>query len=84
MRLGRLVLIGVVCSGAACAVWAEDAKAITAEEILERMQARNAARQAALEHYSSERTYRVEYRGTGGTHAGEIVVHAEYSAPERR
>ena len=52
----------------------------TAEEILARVQVKNAERQEALVHYVSERTYRVEYRG----HVGEIVVHAEYSAPDQK
>jgi hypothetical protein len=56
----------------------------TADEIVARMVVKNAERQAALEHYVSERTYRVEYKGTGGEHFGEIVVHAEYSAPDQK
>jgi hypothetical protein len=50
----------------------------TAEEIVLRMMARNAERQAALEHYSGERTYRVEYRGAGGYHAAEMRVDLDY------
>jgi hypothetical protein len=38
----------------------------------------NRERQDALEHYESQRTYRVEYAGTGGAHRAEIQVHAEY------
>lgn len=56
----------------------------TAEEIVARMLARNNERQAALEHYASERTYRVKYTGTGGEHAAELVVEAEYSAPDQK
>jgi hypothetical protein len=56
----------------------------TADEIVARMMVKNAERQAALEHYASERTYRVEYKGTGGEHFGEMVVHAEYSAPDQK
>jgi hypothetical protein len=56
----------------------------TADEIVARMVVKNAERQAALEHYVSDRTYRVEYKGTGGEHFGEIVVHAEYSAPNQK
>src|SRR5580692_1775821 len=56
----------------------------TADEIVARMVVKNAERQATLEHYVSERTYRVEYKGTGGEHTGEIVVHAEYSAPDQK
>jgi hypothetical protein len=50
----------------------------TANEIVLRMMARNAERQAALEHYAGERTYRVEYRGTGGYHAAEMRVDLDY------
>jgi hypothetical protein len=57
---------------------------LTAEQIVDRIQVNNAERQAALEHYTSERTYRVEYKGTGGEHFGQIIVHAEYSAPDQR
>jgi len=56
----------------------------TADEILARMVVKNAERRAALEHYVSERTYRVEYKGTGGEHFGEMRVHAEYSAPDQK
>jgi hypothetical protein len=50
----------------------------TADEISARMLAKNAERQSALASYTSERTYRVEYDGTGGEHHGEIEVRAEY------
>jgi hypothetical protein len=68
------------------AVWAQAQQqpSLTAEEIVARVVVRNSERQAALEHYTSERTYRVEYKGTGGKHSGEIVVHAEYSAPDQK
>jgi hypothetical protein len=44
----------------------------------------NKARLAALEHYESERRYRVEYHGTGGKHEAEIRVHAEYTGPNQK
>jgi hypothetical protein len=81
----RLVVCAVVFS--AELVQTERGQAqqgLTAEVIVARVQAKNAERQAALEHYSSERTYRVEYRGTGGSHWAEMVVHAEYSAPDQK
>lgn len=83
----RLMVSGFMFSAAMLyAGWAQgqNSTSETAEEIIERVQVRNAERQAALEHYASERTYRVEYRGTGGEHVGEIVVHAEYSAPDQK
>jgi hypothetical protein len=56
----------------------------TADEIVARMMEKNGERQAALEHYSAQRTYKVEYKGTGGEHRGEIQVHAEYVAPDQK
>jgi hypothetical protein len=83
----RLVFTGFMFSAAMLyAGWAQaqSSTSPTAEEIVARMLLRSSERQAALEHYASERTYRVEYKGTGGEHAGEIVVHAEYSAPDQK
>src|SRR5271154_1349692 len=84
--LKRMVLGFALCGGAVQAGGAQapGEQALTAEEIVTRMQTKNAERQAALEHYSSQRTYRVEYRGTGGEHWGEMVVHAEYTAPDQK
>jgi hypothetical protein len=56
----------------------------TAKQIVARMLEMNRERLAALEHYESERTYRVEYKGTGGEHRAEIRVHAEYLGPEQK
>ncbi len=52
--------------------------------IIDRMLRKNRERVAALDHYTSERTYRVEYNGTGGEHHAEVAVHAEYNNPERK
>lgn len=46
--------------------------------IVAEMQARNAERQRELESYTGERSYRVEYHGTGGEHHGEMNVHVVY------
>jgi hypothetical protein len=56
----------------------------TAEEIVARMLVKNAERQAALQHYASERTYQLEYNGAGGEHHARMIVHAEYTAPGRK
>jgi len=56
----------------------------TAAEIVTRMLEKNKQRLAALEHYESERTYRVEYTGTGGEHHAELQVHAVYTGPNRK
>jgi outer membrane lipoprotein-sorting protein len=55
-----------------------------AAAIIDRMLERNGERLRALAYYSSERTYRVEYHGTGGEHRGEIRVRAEYFGPDRK
>jgi hypothetical protein len=60
------------------------AQGLSADEILTRVLAQNRQRLAALESYTTERTYRVQYDGTGGHHAGEIRVKVEYSAPEQK
>ena len=52
--------------------------------IIDRMLAKNRERVAALDHYTTERTYRVDYTGTGGEHHAEVTVHAEYNNPERK
>jgi Outer membrane lipoprotein-sorting protein len=56
----------------------------TADEIVGRLLEKNRERLVALERYTTERIYRVEYKGTGGHHEAEIRVHAEYTAPERK
>lgn len=56
----------VWCCGEWCVQgnsWAEAPKAHVVDEIVSRMMAKNEAQQADLLGYSSERTYRVEYRG---------------------
>ena len=62
---------------------AQDLVRPMAEEIAARMMTKNAERQAALASYTSERTYRLEYKGTGGERWAEIVVRAEYLVPDR-
>lgn len=57
---------------------------IHAQEIVSRMLEKNRERSAALEHYTTERTYRIAYTGTGGDHAGELYVHADYVGGERK
>ena len=53
-------------------------------EILARVAERNKERAAELERYESERTYTVEYNGTGGEHHAEIEVHAELVGPDQK
>ena len=61
-----------------------DAMHAKAAWIVTRMLEKNLERAAALKSYSSDRTYRVEYNGTGGHHLAEIQVHAEYTGPEHK
>jgi hypothetical protein len=56
----------------------------TADEIVRRMLVKNDERQTALEHYRTDRTYKLEYDGTGGKHHAEMIVRAEYQAPGRK
>jgi hypothetical protein len=56
----------------------------TADEIVRRMLVKNDERQTALEHYRTDRTYQLDYDGTGGRHHAEMIVRAEYQAPGRK
>ena len=56
----------------------------TAAEIVARLLEKNKERSAALDHYETERTYRVQYAGTGGEHRAEIEVRAEYMRPGQK
>jgi hypothetical protein len=75
MRRAARVVWGVVMSVLAGGV--VFGQGPTADEIVLRMMARNSERQAALEHYAGERTYKVEYRGTGGFHTAEMRVNLD-------
>jgi hypothetical protein len=57
---------------------------LSAGEIVARMLEKNEERLAALAHYESERTYQVQYTGTGGEHHAEIQVRAEYMGPNQK
>ncbi len=78
---GFLFSVAMVYAGWA---QAQSATGPTAEEILARMLVKNNERQAVLEHYSSNRTYQLEYNGAGGEHHATMVVRAEYTAPGRK
>jgi hypothetical protein len=71
--VGGLVLVVCLVSGHCVQAQVPSVDAIVAQ-----LTDKNAERQRELESYTSERTYRVEYHGTGGEHHGEIVVHVEY------
>ena len=75
------LLLGIMLFGPG---FARSQSVPTGDEIISRMMERNAQRQAMLQHYSSDRSYRLEYNGTTGEHHAEMVVHAEYAAPGRK
>jgi outer membrane lipoprotein-sorting protein len=56
----------------------------TAQEIVARMTAMNAARNRALQSYSSTRTYQVSYKGFPGDRGAKMVVRLDYSAPDTK
>jgi hypothetical protein len=82
-RVGPGFMFSVMMLGAG---WVQAQKTTnpTANEIVARMLVKNAERQVALEHYSSDRTYQLKYDGTAGEHHARMVVHAEYVAPGRK
>jgi outer membrane lipoprotein-sorting protein len=60
------------------------AQTLTADEIVARMNAHDRERQAALDHYESQRTYHVEYHGPMGDHSAEMQARMEFSAPDQK
>ena len=78
------VRIGVVMAVVLALAPGARAQSLTAGEILAKVVAKNNERQAALDHYTGDRTYRIEYTGIGGYHMAELVVHADYRAPGRK
>ena len=76
-RLGVCLGLVLVAMGVGPLAFAQ---VLTAAEIVDRMAAKNGEREAALAAWSSERVYRVEYRGIGGGTAA-MTVRAEFRAP---
>lgn len=60
------------------------AQSPTADQIMARILEKNAERQTALQHYATDRVYKLEYTGIGGEHHAEMTVHAEYDAPGKK
>ena len=91
-RLAGKMVLALMAAGAANILLAQAgdaaksnvADAPTASEIIQRVLARNVERTAALDRYTSDRTYDVDYSGTGGTHHAEVKVHAEYVGPDKK
>lgn len=71
--------VGVTVLGLCFGMQAK-AQSLTATQIVDRLAAKNGERAAALAEWSSERVYRVEYRGVGGGSAS-MTVRAEFRAP---
>jgi len=57
---------------------------ISAQAVVQKLMAANAARADALRGYRGRRTYHLDYRGIWGTHSAEITVEASYSAPDKK
>ncbi|WP_213807675.1 outer membrane lipoprotein-sorting protein [Granulicella sp. dw_53] len=81
-RFGRMAGVGLV--GMVMGATGAAAQGPTANEIVTRMLEKNQERLVALESYETERTYRVDYKGTGGHHEAEMRIRVEYTAPERK
>ena len=83
MRNPRIGLLGrgmVVAALLTCCLrgWAQQ---LTANEIMAQVVERNALRLAALDAYTVDRVYHMEYTGIGGPRTAEIQVHTEYHYP---
>ncbi len=81
----RFAATGTPTSGSGLAAPSEhEAIPPTAGEVIARMLEMNRERLAALQHYESQRTYRVEYHGTGGEHHAELLVRIVYTGPNQK
>jgi hypothetical protein len=57
---------------------------LTIDQVVQRLQQRNAERAAALEQYESTRDYGMQYRGFPSNRDAEMVVHMAYRAPDSK
>jgi hypothetical protein len=80
----RLLLAGLIMGMAGIFPAYVLAETLTADEIVIRSNAHDRERQAALEHYASERTYRVHYHGPIGERSAEVLARMEFSAPDQK
>jgi outer membrane lipoprotein-sorting protein len=55
---------------------------LPAEQIVQKLQVRNAERAAALDQFNGTRVYRMQYRGIPGDRDAEMVVNVTYRAPD--
>ena len=57
---------------------------LTAEQVVKRLEEKNAERTAALEQYEATRIYRMQYRGFPSDRDAEMVIHMAYRAPNSK
>jgi hypothetical protein len=57
---------------------------LTVDQVVEKLQQRNAERAAALEQYESTRDYGMQYRGFPSNRDAEMVVHMAFRAPDSK
>lgn len=86
-RANELVLIGlflVTVTGISSAQRPVEPLATQASEIVRRLGQHDLERQALLERYGSERTYRIEYHGPMGDRSAELQARMDFSAPDQK
>lgn len=57
---------------------------LTVDQVVEKLQQRNAERAAALDEYKATRVYRMQYRGFPSARDAEMVVNVDYHAPNSK
>ncbi|MGA7322337.1 MAG: hypothetical protein WBW98_17665 [Candidatus Sulfotelmatobacter sp.] len=57
---------------------------LTVEQVVKKLQERNAERAAALDQYKATRVYRMQYRGFPSDRDAEMVVNVDYHAPNSK
>jgi hypothetical protein len=57
---------------------------LTADQIVRKLEVRNAERAAALNQYEAVRVYRMQYHGLPSDHGAEMVVDVTYNAPDSK
>ena len=79
-------LVGLICPRAQAQLANENASAVSgaplpADEVVRKLQQKNAERAAALDEFVGTRVYRMQYRGFPNNHDAEMVVTVTYHAP---
>lgn len=82
VRLGVVLLAAL--TGSSARVDLRSPPVLSADAIVQRLMQANAQRASALRSYRGKRTYHLEYKGLFGTHDAEIVVEANYVAPDKK